>query len=74
MEGPSLGRETMPSKALKLEALGPLALDIELVPVGLVGVSAGPQAGVETSGLPISDPCLGVSRLTGNPTSSARGI
>lgn len=26
----------MPSKALKLEALGPLALDIKLVPLGLV--------------------------------------
>lgn len=36
MGGPSSGKETMPSKALKLEALGPLALDIKLVPVDLV--------------------------------------
>lgn len=55
-------------RALELEALGPLALDVKLAP---------PQdhrLGVEASGLPDSDPGLGVSPLTGNPTSSARGI
>lgn len=50
-------------KALELEALGPLALDVKLVPVGL----ASPQdhrPGAEASGLLDSDPGLGVSPLT----------
>lgn len=71
-EDPSQAGEG-PRKALELEALGPLALDVKLVPV----VLASPQVhrpGAEASGLLDSDPGLGVSPLTGNPTSSTRGI
>lgn len=42
-------------KALELEALGPLALDVKLVPVGLASPQ-GHRPGAETSGLPDSDP------------------
>lgn len=60
-------------KALELEALGPLAQNVKLVPVGLASPQ-GHRPRVEASGLAASDPGLGVSPLTGNPTSSTRGI
>lgn len=63
----------MPGKLQSLRLLGPLALEVKLVLVGLPS----PQdhrPGAEASGLLDSDPGLGVSPLTGNPTSSTRGI